>query len=101
MPVRARLLWEPQRDQIVEAIGKAGLDPGAFDLADDGVEFRIEHTLSASCFTIYRDATWRFHGTYFVGYSAERTFDRSWRTVIPLVGEWLAELKRDLYPPDL
>jgi hypothetical protein len=101
MPVRARLLREPQRDQIVEAIGKAGFDRGAFDLADDGVEFRIEHALSASCFTIYRDATWRFQGTYFVGYSAERSFDRSWRTVIPLVGEWLAELKRDHYPPDL
>ena len=43
MLVRAQLLREPQRDQIVEAIGKAGLDRGAFDLADDGVEFRIEH----------------------------------------------------------
>jgi hypothetical protein len=101
MPVSARLLREPQRDEIVEAIGKAGLDRGVFDLVDDGVEFRIEHTLSASCFTIYRDATWRFHGTYFVGYSAERSFDRSWRTVIPLVCEWLAELRRNHYPPDL
>jgi hypothetical protein len=42
------LLHELQRTQIIQAIEKAGLDPHAFDLEDDGAEVRVEHTMSAS-----------------------------------------------------
>jgi hypothetical protein len=90
------LLKEPRKNEIVQAIEKAGLDPRAFDLADDGAGFLIEHTQSASCFTLFRDPTWRYIGTYYVGIGPERSFDKSWMTLIPLVAEWLAELKSDL-----
>jgi hypothetical protein len=72
------LLRESQRHEISAAIEKAGLDPCAFDLTDDGSEVRVEHTKSASCFTLYRDKTWRYLGTYFAGYGLEKPFDRSW-----------------------
>jgi len=49
--------------------------------------------MSASCFTLHRDKTWRYRGTYIVGYGAEKPFDRSWRAVIPLISLWLAEVK--------
>ena len=88
-----RLLRESQRHEIFAAIEKAGLDPSAFDLTDDGTEVRVEHTMSASCFTLYRDKTWRFLGTHFVGYGAEKPLDSSWRTVIPLISLWLAGVK--------
>ena len=88
-----RLLRESQRNEIIAAIEKAGLDPSAFDLTDDGSEVRVEHTMSASCFTLYRDKTWRYLGTYFVGYGPEMPFDKSWRTVITLMGTWLEEVK--------
>ena len=93
--MRTPLLRDSQRNEIFAAIEKAGLDPSAFDLTDDGAEVRVEHTMSASCFTFYRDKTWRYLGTYFVGYGAEKRFDRSWRTVIPLISLWLAEVKGD------
>ena len=89
----APLLRESQRNAIFEAIAKAGLDPSAFDLTDNGVEVRVEHTMSASCFTLYRDKTWRYRGTHFVGQGAEKPFDRSWQTVIPLISLWIAEVK--------
>jgi hypothetical protein len=82
---RTPLLRESQRNEIIAAIEKAGLDPSAFDLTDDGAEVRVEHTMSASCFTLYRDKTWRYLGTHFVGHGVERPFDGSWQTVIPLV----------------
>jgi hypothetical protein len=88
-----RLLRESQRHEIVAAIEKARLDPCAFDLTDDGSEVRVKHTMSASCFTLHRDKTWRYRGTYIVGYGAEKPFDRSWRAVIPLISLWLAEVK--------
>jgi hypothetical protein len=87
------LLRETQRNEIFETIEKVGLDPSEFDLTDDGAEVRVEHTLSASCFTLYRDKTRRYLGTYFVAYGPEKTFDRSWRTVITLISLWLAEVK--------
>lgn len=87
------LLRESQRNEIFAAIEKAGLNPSAFDLTDNGVEVRVEHTMSVSCFTFYRDKTRRYLGTYFVGYGLEKPFDRSWRDVIPLVSMWLAEVK--------
>jgi chitinase len=90
-----RLLQESQRNEILAAIEKAGLDPSAFDLTDDGAEVQVEHTLLASCFTLYRDKTRRYLGTHFVGYGAEKPFDRSWRTIIPLIGLWIAEVKGD------
>jgi hypothetical protein len=90
-----RLLQESQRNEIIAAIEKAGLDPSAFDLTDEGVEVRVEHTMSVSCLTFYRDKTWRYLGTHFVGYGAEKPFDRSWRDVIPLISLWLAEVKGD------
>jgi chitinase len=90
-----RLLREGQRHEILAAIEKAGFDPCAFDLTDDGSEVRAQHTMSASCFTLYRDKTWRYLGTYFVGYDPEKPFDKSWRDVIPLVSLWLAEVKGD------
>ena len=95
------LLKEPRKNEIVQAIEKAGFELNAFDLADDGVKFRIEHTQSASCLTLYRDSTWRYVGTYYVGFGPERSFDRSWMTVIPLVAEWLTELRRDRDASDL
>jgi hypothetical protein len=91
----ARLLQESQRNEIIAAIEKAGVDPTAFDLTDDGLEVRIEHTMSVSCFTFYRDKTWRYLGTRFVGDGAEVAFDLSWRAVIPLISLWIAEVKRD------
>jgi chitinase len=90
-----RLLQESQRNEIIAAIEKAGLDPSAFDLTDDGSEVRLKNTMSASCFTFYRDKTWRYLGTYFVGYGPEKPFDKSWQTVIPLVRTWLEEVKDD------
>jgi hypothetical protein len=74
---------------------KAELDPSAFDLTDDGAEVRVEHTMSASSFTLYRDKTWRYLGTHFVGHGAEKPFDRSWQTVIPLISLWIAEVNGD------
>jgi hypothetical protein len=95
------LLREAQRNEIFEAIEKAGLDPSAFDLTDDGSEVRVEHTLSASCFTLYRDKTRRYLGTHFVGYGREKPFDRSWWTVIPLISLWLAEVTGELDESDV
>jgi hypothetical protein len=95
------LLREAQRSEIFKAIEKAGLDPGAFDLTDDGSEVRVEHTLSASCFTLYRDKTRRYLGTHFVGYGLEKPFDRSWLTVVPLISLWLAEVKGELDGSDV
>jgi hypothetical protein len=74
-----RLLQESQRNEIIAAIEKAGLDPSAFNLTDEGVEVRVEHTMSASCLTFYRDKTWRYLGTHFVGYGAEKPFDSARR----------------------
>jgi hypothetical protein len=54
--------------------------------------------MSASCFTLDRDKTWRYIGTHFVGNGAEKPFDRSWQTVIPLISLWLAEVKGDHGP---
>jgi hypothetical protein len=51
------LLEELQRTAIFEAVERAGLDKNAFDLADDGTEVRVEHRLSASCFTLSHDKT--------------------------------------------
>jgi hypothetical protein len=95
------LLREAQRSEIFGAIEKAGLDPSAFELTDDGSEARLEHTLSASCFTVYRDKTRRYLGTHFVGYGLEKPFDRSWQTVIPLISLWLAEVKGELDGSDV
>jgi len=95
------LLREAQRNEIFEAIEKAGLSPSAFDLTDDGSEVRVEHTLSASCFTLYRDKTRRYLGTYFVGYGLEKPFDISWQTVIPFISLWLAEVKGELDGSDV
>lgn len=95
------LLRESQRNEIISAIEKAGLDPSAFDLTDDGAEVRLEHTLSASCFTFYRDKTWRYLGTHFVGRGVEKPFDRSWQTVIPLISLWIAEVKGAHGAPDV
>jgi hypothetical protein len=89
------LLKDPRKNEIVQAIERAGLDPREFDLADNGVEFRIEHTQTVSCLTLYRDNTWRYVGTCYVGFGPERSFDRSWMGFIPLLAEWLAELKLD------
>jgi hypothetical protein len=100
LALRSRLLQEAQRTQIFEAVEKAGLDRGAFIVADDGIEVRIKHTLSTSCFTLHRDNTWRYLGTYFVGHGPERPFDRSWRAVIPIMSLWLAEVKGDIDAPD-
>jgi hypothetical protein len=90
-----RLLREAQRNEIFAAIEKAGLDPSAFNLTDDGAEVQVKHRLSASCFTLYRDKTRRYVGTHFVGHGAEKPFDKSWRAVIPLISLWLAEVKGD------
>jgi hypothetical protein len=90
-----RLLRESQRNEIIAAIEKAGLDPSVLDFTDDGAEVQVKHRLSASCFTLYRDKTWRYVGTHFVGHGAEKPFDRSWQTVIPLISLWLAEVKGD------
>jgi hypothetical protein len=98
-PARTRLLREAQRNEIFAAIEKVGLDPGAFNLTDDGAEVRVEYRLSASCFTLYRDKTWRYVGTHFVGHGAEKPFDRSWPTVIPLISLWLAEVKGEYCAP--
>ena len=49
----------------------------------------------------YRDSTWRYIGAYYVGIGPERSFDKSWMTLIPLVAEWLAELKHDLDRSDV
>jgi hypothetical protein len=95
------LLREAQRNAILGAIERAGLNPSAFDLTDDGSEVRVEHTLSASCFTLYRDKTWRYLGTCFVGHGLEKSFDRSWQTVIPLISLWLAEVKGELDGSDV
>jgi hypothetical protein len=90
-----QLLQESQRNEILAAIEKAGLNPRAFDLTDDGAEVRVEHSLSASCFTLYRDKTRCYLGTYFVAYGPEKPFDRSWRTVIPLISLWITRVKGD------
>ena len=87
------LLEGSQRAEIFESVKRACLDQSAFDLTDDGSEVQVEHTLSASCFTLSRDKTWRYLGTYFVGDGPERPFDRSWRAVIPLMDMWLDEVK--------
>jgi hypothetical protein len=94
------LLEELQRTAIFEAFERADFDKNTFDLADDGTEVRVENTLSASCFTLSRDKTWRYLGTYFVGDGPERPFDRSWRAVIPLMNTWLAEVKGEPDAPD-
>jgi hypothetical protein len=43
--------------------------------------------------TLYRDKTWRYLASHVVGYGAEKPFDRSWQTVVPLISLWLAEVK--------
>jgi hypothetical protein len=95
------LLREAQRNEIFAAIEKAGLNPSVFDLTDDGSEVRVEHTLSASCFTLYRDKTRRYLGTYFVGYGLGKPFDISWQTVIQFISLWLTEVKGELDGSDV
>jgi hypothetical protein len=82
-------------------LGFAQVESSAFELTDDGSEVRVEHTLSASCFTLYRDKTRRCLGTHFAGYGLEKPFDRSWLTVIPLISLWLAEVKGELDGSDV
>jgi hypothetical protein len=87
------MLPEPQRQQIFDVIEVAGLDRSAFALTDDGITVRLEHRASGSRFAFRGDETWRFLGYYSVADGPERTFDRSWMGVIPLMSAWLIELK--------
>ena len=97
---RMPLLWESQWSAILQAVERAGLNPCAFYITDDGADCEWS-TRCPPRLTLYRDTTWRYLGTCFVGFGVERSFDLAWLAVVPHVGGWLAELKRDLDPPDL
>jgi hypothetical protein len=91
-----------RRNNIFEAVQATGLDPGEFDLGDDGFEVRIKHEATASCFTFRRND----HGDYVWRYVAgdnppwELT-DYSWQTLIGHISRWLEDVKRDIGTLDL
>jgi hypothetical protein len=95
MPVRAEWLLRRQTDRIFQAIAKAGCDRNDCELENETIWARLTHKLSGSYFVILRDSTWRFVGHYAVGDGPERQFDLSWVSVIALLAEWLADVKRD------
>jgi hypothetical protein len=90
-----------KRNQIVEAIQTAGLDPRHFDLEDDGSQARIKHKWSPSCFTI-RSQGMGYDVSYVVGDGMEWPASAySWQTIPTRICSWLEEVKRDLETPDL
>jgi hypothetical protein len=86
------LLLEPQRNQIFDAIERAGLDRDAFRITERGDAARLEHQPSGSRFVFVRDRTWRYLGYCSISDGAEVQFDRSWLALIQLLDVWLAEV---------
>jgi hypothetical protein len=91
-----------QRNQILEVIQGAGLDPREFNLEDEGAEkTRIKHKSSESYFIIGGNSL-HYAGHYVVGDASDWPYEAySWQTLITRVSGWLAQVKSDLETPDL
>ena len=98
---RTSLLRKWQRNDIFQAIQAAGIDPTEFDLQDDGVEVRIKHQWTDSCFTI-GGGPGHYVGRWIVGDGPDWPFDAySWTAMPTRMRDWLAQVKPDLETPDL
>jgi hypothetical protein len=90
------------RNDIFEAVQATGLDPGEFDLKDDGSEVRLKHRTDASSFSFHRDDHGSYVWQYVVGDNPPwKLTDYSWQTLISHISRWLGEVKRDIGTPDL
>jgi hypothetical protein len=90
-----------KKNQIFDAILKAGLDPKDFDFEDRDTEVRIKHKWSDSSFIVGGDPG-HYVGHYVVGDSSNWPYEvYSWESVMPRVSNWLEQVKRDLETPDL
>src|SRR5689334_12587207 len=90
-----------KRNQILEAIQDAGLDPRDFDFEDGDAEVRIKHKWSDSYFIVGGNPA-HYVGSYVVGDAPAWPYDAySWTAIIPRISRWLKEVKRDLETPDL
>ena len=94
----SRLLRKWQWTDVIEAVEKAGLDPKACTLEDNGGEASVRN--KGSYFTIRRDPAGRYVGRYVGGDSPERPFDKPWDLLVPLIAMWAGEVRRDIDTPD-
>jgi hypothetical protein len=98
-PIPVLQKWK--KNQIFETIEAVGLDPKEFDLEDDGVEVRIKHKRSESCFILGGDPA-HYLGRSVAGDAPAPPFEvYSWQSVILRIRSWLENVKRDLETPDL
>jgi hypothetical protein len=94
------VLQKWQKNQIFEAIQKAGLDPREFDLQDGDDKIFVNHRSSTSFFTIRYDG--KYIGNYVIGDAPEWSYEQySWQPLLDRIKRWLEEVKRDLEMPDL
>jgi hypothetical protein len=97
----APLLQKWHTNDIYKAIETAGLDPRQFDLNDSGVEVRVKHKWTESCFIIGGNLG-HFVGRYVFGNSIDWPYEAySWDAMLPRVQRWLQFVKHDLGTPDL
>jgi hypothetical protein len=90
-----------QKNGIVRAIEKVGLDPKEFDLEEGDEKVRIKHKWSASYSVISREGS-SYIVRDIVGDGQEWPRDKyTWQSVISRIETWLAEVKTDLATPDL
>jgi hypothetical protein len=91
-----------RRNQIIEAIRAANLDPHEFDVEDYEVGVRIKHKLSDSHFYIGGDLP-PYVGRHVVGDGLAMPYPEfhSWQKLMPRVSSWLQSVKLDLDTPDL
>jgi hypothetical protein len=90
-----------KKNEIFEAIQKAGLDPKEFDVKDADSKVRLEDKWSKSYFIIGGDAG-RYVGSYGAGDTPDWPYEvYSWNTLMDRLSRWLKEVKLDLETPDL
>jgi hypothetical protein len=95
------ILRRIKKNEIIEAIQTAGLDPREFDLGEDENEAWIKHKPSNASFTISGDPS-KYVGQYVSGDSQPWPYEKySWYGVMTSFSFWLYDVKRDLETPDL
>ena len=95
------LLRKLQRNGVIRAIQKGGLDLSGFTLDDSGAMFCIKHKKSGSYFTVSGHAG-QYSGNHVVGDNPEWPYTaHMWETVISRAEMWAHDVKLDLATPDL
>jgi hypothetical protein len=101
-PPPAPFLQKWKRNDVVEAMQAARLNPTDFNLKDSDSELQIEHKRSQSYFTV------RMESGLYVGQSLvgdgpvwPSVPSGSWQALMPRISTWLSAVKRDLDTPDL